>query len=105
MYVRRGPIRSQRKPMSARTTTVIATEAIVRLPIWPLVRCNSERMTGISGASPNHPKKQMKKANHDMWNARIGTLEKSARRIWVALFLSVNSVLLVFVLHLLQQGA
>ena len=46
----------------------------------------------MSGASPNHPKKQMKNANHDMWNARIGALEKSASRMLVALFLRVISV-------------
>src|ERR1019366_4556213 len=46
-------------------------------------------ITGISGASPNHPKKQIKKADHDMWNARMGTLEKSANRMLVALFLKV----------------
>jgi hypothetical protein len=48
-------------------------------------------MTGISGASPNHPKKHMKNANHDMWNARIGALEKSASRMRVALVFSVIS--------------
>jgi hypothetical protein len=46
-------------------------------------------MTGISGAMPNHPKKQRKKAIHDMWNARIGALEKSASRMRVALLRSV----------------
>ena len=50
-------------------------------------------MTGISGASPNQPKKQMKNANHDMWNARMGALEKSASRMLVALLLKVISML------------
>ena len=36
-------------------------------------------MTGISGASPNQPKKHRKNANHVMWNARIGVLGKSSR--------------------------
>ena len=85
-------MRSQRNPISARTTTVIATEAMVRLPICALVRWNSWRMTGISGARPNHPKKQMKNANHDMWNARMGTLVKSASRMLVALCFSVKEI-------------
>jgi hypothetical protein len=38
---------------------------------------------------PNHPKKHKKKAIHDMWNARIGALEKSARRIRVALLRTI----------------
>ena len=55
------------------------------LPICSLVRCSSSRMTGISGAMPNQPKKQRKNASHVMWKARIGTLRKSSRRIAVAL--------------------
>jgi type IV secretory pathway TrbF-like protein len=46
-------------------------------------------MMGINGAIPNHPKKQRKNASHVMWNARIGALEKSAKRIRVALLRSV----------------
>src|SRR5579871_3737342 len=46
-------------------------------------------MTGIRGAMPNHPKKQRKNASHVMWNARMGALEKSARRIRVALLRTV----------------
>src|SRR5579872_2414874 len=48
-------------------------------------------MIGISGAMPNHPKKHRKKAIHDMWNARIGALVKSARRMLVALLRMVMS--------------
>jgi len=46
-------------------------------------------MTGIRGAMPNHPKKHRKNAIHDMWNARMGALEKSARRMRVALLRKV----------------
>src|SRR5690242_18386191 len=68
-----------------RTSTVIATEAMVRFPICALVRCNSSRMTGIRGATPNQPKKHRKNANQDIWNARMGALEKSVKRIRTAL--------------------
>src|SRR6185312_16097584 len=88
---------SHNQPMKSRTRTVIATEAMVRLPICALVKWNSWRITGISGAMPNHPKKHRKNASHVMWKARIGALEKSARRIRVALLRRIiESVLLGF---------
>jgi hypothetical protein len=37
----------------------------------------------------------MKKANHDMWNARMGTLEKSASEMRVALWRIVKSLSLL----------
>jgi hypothetical protein len=40
---------------------------------------------GISGAIPNHPKKQRKKVIHVMWNALMGGVLKSRRLIFVAL--------------------
>src|SRR5580658_3627250 len=42
-------------------------------------------MIGMRGAMPNHPKKHRKKAIHDMWHARMGTLLKSSRLMEVAL--------------------
>jgi hypothetical protein len=41
-------------------------------------------MMGISGATANHAKKQVKNASHDKWNARIGMLEKFHNWIRVA---------------------
>ena len=67
---------------------------MIEFPVCAFVRCSSCRMTGISGAMPNQLKKQRKNAIHDMWNARIGALEKSARRMLVALlrmFMRVSS--------------
>src|SRR5262249_16455964 len=46
-----------------RTRMVIATAAMAELPTCSLVKCSSVRMTGISGAMPNHPKKHRKKAS------------------------------------------
>src|SRR6478735_6819448 len=60
---------------------VPATDAITLLATWVGVRCRSARTSGISGASPNQPKKQRKKANHVMWKARICGDVKSNRRI------------------------
>ncbi len=82
-------MRSHSQPINIRTRMVIETEAITELPTWAFVRCSSSRMMGINGAMPNQPKKQRKNAIHDMWNARIGALEKSASRIRVALLRSV----------------
>ena len=84
MYVRRGPMRSQSQPMNRRATIVIATEAMTVLPTCALVRCSSSRMTAISGAMPNQPKKHRKNADHVMWNARIAGLVVSERRIATA---------------------
>ncbi len=64
----------------------MATEAIIELPTCCLVRCSSPRMIGISGASPNQPKKQRKNASHVTWKARIGALWKSSSLICVALW-------------------
>ena len=50
---------------------VIATDPMMHHPTCDLVRCSSLRMTPINGATPNHAKKHRKKANQDMWNARI----------------------------------
>ena len=55
----------------SRATMVMATEAMIVLPICSLVRPSSPRTTAMSGAMPNQAKKQRKKANHDMWKARI----------------------------------
>src|SRR5579871_3324727 len=45
----------------------------------------SSRTTFIKGAMPNQEKKQIKKAIHAMWNARIGGDEKFARSMRTAL--------------------
>ena len=49
----------------------MATEAMMVLPTCTLVSMRSSRTMAISGAMPNHPKKQRKKASHVMWKARI----------------------------------
>ena len=66
VYALRGPMRSESQPSSSRATIVTATEAMIELPTWSLVRCNSLRTTGISGAIPNQPKKHTKNASHVM---------------------------------------
>ncbi|EWH02265.1 hypothetical protein Q427_09795 [Halomonas sp. BC04] len=81
----RGPIRSQSTPISRRTITVISTEAMMVLPIWVWVRERSSRTTAINGAIPNQPKKQIWKANHEKWKARICGVLKFNRRILLAL--------------------
>ncbi len=48
--------------MKILATIVIATLAIIVFPISVFVRCSSSRTTAISGAMPNHPKKQRKNA-------------------------------------------
>src|SRR4029079_13109042 len=95
VYARRGPMWSHNQPMKSRTRTVIATEAMVRFPICALVKWNSWRITGISGAMPNHPKKHRKNASHVMWNARMGALEKSLRRMRLALLRRIIESLLL----------
>ena len=65
---------------------VMATEAMIVLPICALVRLSSSRTIAMSGAIPNHAKKHRKNANQDMWNARMGRVDKENRLIWVALF-------------------
>ena len=64
-------MRSQRGPTISRTTTVMATEAMMVQPIWGLVRSRSWRTTAINGAMPNHPKKQRKNESHVRWKVRI----------------------------------
>jgi len=63
---------------------VMATDAMIVFPIWALVRESSSRITAISGATPNHAKKHRKKANHDMWKARICGVFKLNRSMRVA---------------------
>ena len=58
---------------------VMDTDAMMMLPICPFDSPRSSRTTGISGAMPNHPKKQTKKVIHVRWKVRIGTLLKSNR--------------------------
>jgi hypothetical protein len=64
---------------------VIDTEAMMMLPICALERPKSSRITGMSGAIPNQPKKQTKKVIHVMWNALIGAVLKSSKWMEVAL--------------------
>src|SRR5689334_16807884 len=63
----------------------MATEPMMHQPTCDFVRCNSSRTTFIKGAMPNQAKKQRKKANHVMWNARIGGVEKVNRLMRAAL--------------------
>ena len=53
-------------------------------PICSWLRPRSFRTTGISGAIPNHPKKQRKNVIQVIWNARIGGVLKSRRLIFEA---------------------
>ena len=71
VYAFRDPILSQRGPIKSRTSTVIATEAIIVFPISAFVNIRSSRTIAISGAMPNHPKKAKKNANHVVWKVRI----------------------------------
>ena len=64
VYAFREPILSHNGPIKIRTNTVIATEAMIVLPIWALVNIKSSRTIAINGAMPNHPKKARKNANH-----------------------------------------
>jgi hypothetical protein len=64
----------------------MATEAIMIFPIWDLVSSSSSLTTAISGAMPNQPKKQRKKASQDMWKALICGVFKFSRSMEVALF-------------------
>ena len=71
--------------MSNRTSTVMATEAMMVLPICALVRSRSSRTTAISGAMPNQPKKQRKNDIQVMWKARIGAVARLNSWMRVAL--------------------
>ena len=86
---------------------MVATEAMIDHPTCSLVSCSSSRTTAISGAMPNHAKKQRKNANHDMWNARICgmfRLKKLPQRD-VALLLTCMAVLDSFALCFGPSGA
>ena len=85
VYVSREPNLSHSGPIRSRTNTVMATEAMMVLPICALVSMRSSRTMAISGAMPNQPKKHRKKANHVMWNARICGVLRLNRLIRVAL--------------------
>src|SRR5690349_18909408 len=61
-------------------------------PTSASVSASSLRMIGISGATPNHAKKQTRNDSHAMWNARIGGLVRSNGVIRVARL----SVIIVF---------
>lgn len=67
----RGPKRSHTQPITSRATIVIATEAMMMLPIWACVSASSSRTTAISGAIPNQPKKHRKNANQVVWKMRM----------------------------------
>ena len=91
VYAFREPILSQRGPIKTRTSTVIATEAIIVLPTSAFVNIRSSRTTAISGAIPNQPKKAKKNANHVVWKVRIWIVFRLKRFICVALFfISMN---------------
>ena len=76
---------SHSQPITSRAITVIATDAMIVLPICSLLSPRSSRTKAISGAMPNQPKKHRKNAIHVMWNVRIGTVLKLKSRILVAL--------------------
>ena len=88
VYARRGPIRSHSHPIASRATMVIATDAMMVLPICAFVSSRSSRTTAISGAMPNHPKKHRKKANQVRWKVRICGVLKLNSRMLVALAFS-----------------
>ena len=85
VYVIRGPQTSQILPTMSLAMIVPATEPMMHQPTCAAVSAISSRTTFISGAIPNHEKKQMKKAIHAMWNARICGEEKFASSMRVAL--------------------
>lgn len=86
VYVSREPNLSHSGPIRRRASTVMATEAIIVLPICALVSIRSWRTIAISGAMPNQPKKHRKKANHVMWNVRTCGVLRLNKLIRVALF-------------------
>src|SRR4051812_27742224 len=65
---------------------VMPTAAMLMFAIWPGVRLNSCLITGISGATANHAKKQTKNAIQLMWKARMAGVENEKRRICVSFF-------------------
>ncbi|MDC0685412.1 hypothetical protein POL72_47340 [Sorangium sp. wiwo2] len=64
---------------------MIPTAAMLMLAICSLVSPNSPLMTGISGATANHAKKQAKNASQVKWNARIAGVDSENSSILVAL--------------------
>ncbi len=74
--------------MNSRAKIVMATEAINELYRCSFVSPSSSLTTAKSGAIPNQAKKHKKKANHDMWNARICGVLSENRSMLVALFLT-----------------
>ena len=80
----RGPYLSHSGPITRRARMVANTPAMLRLAIWMVVRWNSPRTTGISGATANQAKKHTKNATHVMWKARICGVEKLNRSMLVA---------------------
>ena len=81
-------MRSHNQPINSRATTVIDTEPMTSQPICDCVRAISSRTTFMSGAMPNHAKKQRKNANHVMWNARICGVDTLNSRMRVALLVT-----------------
>src|SRR3990167_300111 len=82
--MRRGPNRSSSRPTASRAKNVSATEAITLVPICCRLKPRSSRISGMSGATANHPTNEVKNASQLMWKARIGGLEKSASLMRVA---------------------
>jgi len=88
-YTLLGPKRSQSQPTPSRASTVAATDAIRMLPICSLVSPSSFRMIGMSGATPNQPKKHQKNETHVTWNARMAGVLKLKRSMRLA-FMSLR---------------
>jgi hypothetical protein len=57
------------------------TEAMMMLPTCALLSPRSVRIVGMSGASPNHPKKQTKNMSQVIWKVRIWMVSREKRRI------------------------
>ncbi len=64
---------------------MVATDAITVFPICAFVNFKSSRTTAIKGAIPNQATKHRKNANQERWNARIGPVLKSSKRMLAAL--------------------
>src|SRR5688572_6880254 len=67
--------------MISRTRMVMPTAAMLMFAICAGLSPNSCLITGISGATANHAKKQTKNASQLMWNARIAGVENEKSRI------------------------
>jgi hypothetical protein len=68
--------------MTSLAMMVEETEAIIMLPICPLLRPRSTRMAGMRGASPNHPKKHTKNMSQVIWKVRIWMVSRENNRIF-----------------------